>query len=109
MATNYLMNTGGDMENIQYLSPHLEHDANPGGFGTYDSDNDGNPIDSTPIILPGGGTKDEAKIHGNTENIFDGNGDLINGGVIENAYMVYYEDDDHLGTSDFSHLIYSQT
>ena len=72
----------GDGQPVPYDHPHIEEVVDPGGFCTYDADN---PIASTPI--KSGGT-----IKGN-----------------EQASIIYYEVDDHLGVSDMSSVLYSST
>jgi hypothetical protein len=72
----------GDAQPVPYDHPHIEEVADPGGFGTYDW---ANPIESIPI--KSGGT-----IASNRD-----------------ASIIYYEGDDHLGVSDMSSVLYSDT
>ena len=72
----------GESQPVPYDHPHIEEVTNPGGFGTY---NEANPIASTPI--KSGGT-----IRSNRD-----------------ASIIYYEEDDHLGVSDMSSVLYSDT
>ncbi|MFA6696268.1 MAG: chitobiase/beta-hexosaminidase C-terminal domain-containing protein [Sphaerochaeta sp.] len=72
----------GDAQPVPYDHPHIEEVSDPGGFGTY---NEANPIASTPI--KSGGT-----IRSNRD-----------------ASIIYYEVDDHLGVSDMSSVLYSDT
>jgi uncharacterized protein (DUF2141 family) len=99
MLTNYMMN--GDFASDPNLSPTISgEDNNPGGFGNYDPDDDGNPIDSTPIYL-GDDDVDSAVISGEPPAPYPE--------VPHEAYMVYCETDDHLSEDDVSGLLYSSS
>ncbi len=106
------MMNGWDQENVQFLTPYIceadyagttfnytgdgepTKENNPGGYGVYDLDDDGNPIDSTPITL--GDTTNTANIRGGVDNT----------GRTAEVNMVYHEEDYHLGAEDMSTFIY---
>ena len=106
------MMNGWDQGNVQFLTPYIceadyvgttfnytgngepTKENNPGGYGAYDPDDDGNPIDSTPITL--GDTTNTANIRGGVDNT----------GRTAEVNMIYHEQDYHLGPEDMSTFIY---
>ncbi len=80
VAANHLFN--GNSLPDPHVRPHLEDAANPGGFGTYNQEA---PNTSTPLGSAGGTTIRTS----------------------EDANLIYYETDDHLGPADMSSVFYS--